>query len=396
MPDFNEISELLAKYPELTIEEQNTLNEWLNKEGAEEIFKSLTDNDSRTALLEDFHKMKSEHGLLWERFHELNFPNAQPVKSRIVLWYSWATYVAAASIIIIAIVGGLKWWGASKVNSVRSTIIIQKSDIQPGGYKARLILDNGSVLDLDSFSRGQAIQQGSTNVYFRDGQLVYQQKENPQGKILYNTLTTTKGQMYAAVLADGSKVWLNSQSSIRYSVSFDQDCREVEITGEAYFEVAKMKSTPFIVKSYGVKIEVLGTHFNINSYNDGDAIKTTLLEGKVKMHASVGNSTVVLQPGQQGKLDMTTYQLTRVDDVDVDEAVAWRFGYFQFNDTDLKAVLNQIARWYDVEVICKGSIPQKKFWGKISRSNTLSQVIMAIEKYGVHCTMQGRQLIVSL
>jgi transmembrane sensor len=396
MPEFNEISDILAKYPDITTEEQHRLNEWLNHEQNEEIYKALTNNENRIALLEELHQMKMQDHRMWEQFHARNFSSAFPLKSKTVWWHSWPTYMAAACIIIIAIIGGLKWWGTNKNDTLKPpAVVAQKNDVQPGSFKARLTLGDGSVVDLDSFSKKQ-LEQGSTTVYTKDGQLVYQPQGKQEDKILYNTLTTAKGQMYATVLADGSKVWLNSQSSIRYPVSFSQDRREVEITGEAYFEVAKMKDKPFIVKAEGVEVEVLGTQFNINTYSDEETIKTTLLEGKVKMHATASKSLVILQPGQQGSLDMATHQLRRIVDVDVEEAVAWRFGYFQFNDTELKAVLSQVARWYDVEVIYQGSIPQKKFWGKISRSNTLSQVIVAIEKYGVHCNLQGRKLIVSL
>jgi ferric-dicitrate binding protein FerR (iron transport regulator) len=250
---------------------------------------------------------------------------------------------------------------------------------------------------VDSFSKDRLVQQGSTNVYNKDGKLVY--KENGKAKsVLYNTLSTEKGQIYGMVLGDGTKVWLNSQSSIRYPVHFKGSERKVEITGEAYFDVTHNAAMPFHVLINGIDMQVLGTEFNVNGYNDEPEIKTTLLEGRVKV--SKGNSVKILSPEQQATYNKETQQLDKVENVDVKEVVAWKNGYFQFKDADWQTLLRQIVRWYDVEVAFNGPIPQRKISGKIPRNSNLSQVLEALETIEsfkdnqVHFKLEGKRIIV--
>ena len=233
--------------------------------------------------------------------------------------------------------------------------------------------------------------------------MVYEQTGNSK-EVLYNTLTTARGQTYATLLSDGTKIWLNSQSSIRYPIRFTGDVRMVEITGEVYFEVAasltrqangKEAKQPFIVKAPGMDIEVLGTHFNINSYLDEDTVKTTLLEGKVKVHSETNNGQAILASGEQAQLNKKSQVLKKVKNVDVDAEVAWRFGMFQFNNADLKTVMRQLERWYDVEVMYQGEIPDVQSHGEIPREFNLSQVLNVLERPDVHFKVVGKKIIVT-
>ena len=387
--EYRVIGELMAKYPAITTEEETVLNEWMAKDGNKEIFESIVDNETRINDFRRFLQIKNETAAAKEKFDALT--TGQSEKPKAIWWNRWSTYMAAASIVLLCFIG-YKWFGGKKITpGAKVPVVVQSNDVQPGQFKARLTLDDGSTVVLDSLNK--QLQQGNTSIVNKDGQLVYEQQGKSE-KALYNTLSTAKGQTYGTVLSDGSKVWLNSQSSIRYPVSFNGDVREVEIDGEAYFEVQKAKD-PFIVKTQGVEVEVLGTHFNVNSYSDEDAIRTTLLEGKVKVHTTSNNTITILQPGQQASLNKQTKQLNKLDDVDVDEAVAWRFGYFKFTNADLQTVLRQIARWYDVEVEYAGKVPKMDFLGKLPRTSNLSQVLATLETNEVHFTIEGKKIVVS-
>jgi len=312
--------------------------------------------------------------------------------------------VAAASLIIaLSLIGSHKWF-VKKEKQVENGApeVVKLNDVKPGQFKAKLTLADGSEVVLDSLSNNRLVQQGSTTVYTKNGRLIYQPKAEGKNEVLYNTLTTAKGQTYSMMLPDGSKVWLNAQSSIRYPVNFSGDVREVEMTGEVYFEVKpsiaylanqKIKKLPFAVKASGLRVEVLGTHFNINAYQDDESLRTTLLEGKVKV--TKGSSLAVLDPGQQAiaKTDENTIKV--VSNVDVDQAVAWKNGLFQFNQTDLKTVMRQIERWYDVQVVYSGAVPNDTYEGKIRMNSDLSQVLSALEKTQTHFKIEGKKIIVT-
>ena len=228
----------------------------------------------------------------------------------------------------------------------------------------------------------------------RNGELVYDGKKNPGNDLQYNTLTTPRGKQFQLVLADGTKVWLNAMSSIRYPAFFSKTERKVEISGEVYFEVAHLtqkvnkseKKVPFIVQvntlaGDGGEIEVLGTHFNINAYNDETAVKTTLIEGRVKVKK--GKEEAVLQPGYQSQV-VNGDPIKVTKDVNVDAEIAWKKGFFTFDRAGVKTVMNQIARWYDIDVEYEdGKIPNELFGGDIQRNARLSSVLKVLEKSGV-------------
>jgi ferric-dicitrate binding protein FerR (iron transport regulator) len=276
-----------------------------------------------------------------------------------------------------------------------------KEDITPGGNKAVLTLVDGSTIILDSASNGILSQQGNVKVQkLESGLLAYTINGSPvteNEEAFFNTISTPRGGQYQVTLADGTKVWLNAASSIRFPVVFTGAERKVEITGEAYFEVAKNAAMPFKVKAAGSEVEVLGTHFNVNAYYDEAAVKTTLLEGLVKVSgpaSTAGQSPRFLQPGQQSAVNREG-KISILNNADTEEAVAWKDGRFQFKSADLKSILRQIARWYDVEVEYKGNA-NLHFTGQLTRNDNVSKVFEKLALTGeVHFRIEGKKIIVS-
>jgi len=256
--------------------------------------------------------------------------------------------------------------------------------IRPGTQKAILTLADGTTVTLDSVADGMIAKQGATQVLkLANGQIRYQAggKMNEQGKPVYNIMSTPNGGQYQLTLPDGTNVWLNAASSIRYPTAFLGSERKVKVTGEVYFEVAKDKSKPFRVTAGDQDIEVLGTHFNVNAYADEGHTRTSLLEGAVSVNK------VLLKPGQaftHGKLGATN----------IEQDIAWKNGVFNFNNQTLAQVMRQLSRWYDLEIIYPEGVPGKEYGGEIGRNLTLDQVLKGLENSGIHFTLSGRRLIV--
>jgi hypothetical protein len=274
-----------------------------------------------------------------------------------------------------------------------------KNDVAPGGDKAILILGDGSKVVLDNTRNGSIGQQGNSKVLKIDaGKLAYNAQstiKNGEPKILFNTISTPRGGQYQVELSDGTKVWLNASSSLYFPTSFVAGKeRVVELKGgEAYFEVAKNKTMPFKVKVNKMDIQVLGTHFNVMAYNDEHAIKTTLLEGSVKINTHLDNKAVYLQPGQQAQLD-NHGDVNVSQNVDIDLAVAWKNGFTAFKSADIATIMRQVGRWYDVDVVYEGVIPERTFTGKISRNANLSDLLRLLEVSKIHFKIDGRKIIV--
>jgi ferric-dicitrate binding protein FerR (iron transport regulator) len=312
---------------------------------------------------------------------------------------SWLRY-AAAAVLLILIGSGiyLLFQGKTSTKEVAKDIPKKqiKKDLAPGGNKAILTLADGKQIVLDEAQNGNLAEHGNTKVIKLDGQLAYNETGNAT-EVIYNTITIPRGGQYQLVLADGSKIWLNAASSLRFPTSFPGKERRVELTGEGYFEIAKNAAQPFKVKissasgEDGGEVEVLGTHFNIMAYSDEAAIKTTLLEGSVKI--THHNKIAMLTPGQQAKLQDQSIKV--VDDVDTEEVVAWKDGYFQFTTASLQQVMRQIARWYDVDISYEGKIPERKFGGKISRDNNASEVLKILELSKVRFRITDKKIIVT-
>jgi ferric-dicitrate binding protein FerR (iron transport regulator) len=268
-----------------------------------------------------------------------------------------------------------------------------KNDVAPGGNKAVLTLSDGSHVVLDSAEKGTIANQGVAHVVkLGDGQLAYKSGGTEEAASLaYNTLTTPAAGEFQVTLPDGSKVWLNNASSLRYPVAFTGKTREVELKGEAYFEIAPNAHQPFKVKVGETLVDVLGTSFNISAYADENNIKTTLLSGSVRV--SDADVRTVLKPGEQAQVNEAG-KMKVLKDVDVDGVVAWKNGWFHFEHADLRTVMRMLARWYDVDVVYEGQISDREFGGDIERKLNLSQVLEILQKNQVRFEIDGKKITV--
>jgi transmembrane sensor len=355
-------------------------------------------------------------------FAEINQSISEPVTSSSYRVQSW---FAAAAVIIAFFAAGLyfssetkeiKQYVADKVISEPkmvsplkrispvSEIEDQKSvmvnDIEAGENKAILTLGDGSKIILDDAKNGILANQGGNSVLkAAEGEVIYsflsEVKDPPtvdeHTAVIYNTIETPKGGKFQIKLPDGSKVWLNAASSLRFPTVFNGSKRQVELKGEAYFEVSPDKSKIFEVNTRNQVVQVLGTHFNINAYLDEPTVNTTLLEGSVRVSDLRTNISQLLKPGEQSQL---SEQIEVINLKNTNEAVAWKEGYFQFDEADIKTVMRQIERWYDVSVVYEGDLPNYRFGGEIERNLSLLQVLKVLEKTKVHFRLEGREVIV--
>ncbi|THU34735.1 DUF4974 domain-containing protein [Niastella caeni] len=414
MEKMNEVINLLYKHirEELTGEESIQLQNWVNESDENrKFFDKVT--DTKRLLINA--RIKSDNlatidlDEAWQELKKMGWEQPAEPKGKLRS-FNWRWYAAAAAIMLL--IAGY-WWLAPRDAKESKPEVVQhetpKNDIEPGKYKAMLTLSDGRKIVLDSAMKGELAKQGNTAIVNKDGQLVYDvSKANSNGRSLegaFNTLTTVKGETYAAILSDGSKVWLNSGSSIRYPVVFTGGERKVEITGEAYFEIAKDASKPFMVTVKDLTVQVLGTHFNINAYDEEAAIKTTLLEGSVSVQLKANSQrSIVIKPGQQAirtthdlrlpdgtslKAGLTTY-----DSPNLEAVMAWKEGRFYFDGADITEIMRQLERWYNIEVVYEGPKPTHFFGGKMERNLNLSQVLRALEYAGAAFRIEGRKLIV--
>jgi transmembrane sensor len=300
----------------------------------------------------------------------------------------WVRRAMTAAAVVLLSVGLFRLWRTYRAESIVQAPVVV---VAPGGNRAVLTLAGGQKILLDSAATGVLAEQGNTHVQkLGDGKLAYEAGGGAGATAapLYNTLTTPRGGQYQLTLPDGTKVWLNAASSLTYPTVFTGGSRTVEMTGEAYFEVAHDKKRPFMVKAGGQTIEDIGTQFNVNAYTDEPAQVTTLLEGAVKVDGHF------LQPGE--KATVTGGGVVDVTKGDPEGAVAWKNGLFDFNDAGLQTVMRQLSRWYNVDVTYEGNIPTRQFQGMIGRSLTLNQVLKGLTKERVHYQIEeGNRLIIT-
>jgi len=312
--------------------------------------------------------------------------------------FQWFKISAVAATILVLFSISIYFYLNSQLNQPQPVAQIIKQDIKPGGNKAILTLANGQQIILTDVKNGQLAQQGNIIIHkTKDGLVVYsatadaKQTNKANAVIAYNTISTPRGGQYQVILPDGSHVWLNAASSIKYPTTFAGNIRKVEITGEVYFEVAHNASKPFSVISNGQTVQVLGTHFNINAYDNEEVTKTTLLEGSVRVIAN--NNIRVLKPGEQSRLapggDL------KVNEANLVETVAWKNGFFYFENSSLQNVMHQLARWYEVEIDYEGKIPNRTFTGKIHRDVNLSEVIEILKFTKVTIKIDGGKIIIT-
>lgn len=287
---------------------------------------------------------------------------------------NYLKWMAAASLLIT--IGAGLFYFMSTPDTSNGAQAITETVFKPGTEKARLTLADGTIIDLEQAANGKLKNKdGIAVTKTADGKLVYdtQQEISAGGKVTYNTVVTPRGGQYKIILPDGSSIWLNAASSLRFPTSFVGDERRVELSGEGYFEIKRNARKPFVVASAEQEVTVLGTHFNINAYKDNNLIKTTLLEGAVKI--SKGKQSYVLAPGQQATLNNSENNISIARNVDVDAAVAWKDGKFSFDETNIKEVMQQVARWYDVEVLYKGDFSNVELTGVIPRGADANHIL---------------------
>jgi hypothetical protein len=366
----------------------------------EDLLKSLIKKES---TFNDEIMNDSDHSVLlnetYEKIKSAITRNKRQNQAIVVPFYKQIWFRAAAVVVFLFLTGATAFFYFNRQqDKVIAHIeeIHQDKDIQPGKNSAVLTLSNGTQILLDSAVNGALAQQGNMRVLKFNGRIAYKADEgNSNVKPVYNTITTTRGNEYLLILADGTKAWLNAASSIHFPTAFSGNERKVEITGEVYFEVAHDRSKPFKVEfsnATGEKgeVEVLGTHFDVNAYPDETNIKTTLLQGSVKVSQS--DKIQMLSPGQQAIISSDKIILKK--DIDVAQITAWKNGYFLFNNTDIQSIMRQVSRWYDIDVSFEGKIPSDGFTGKILRNVPLSKFLKVLEMNDVKVRRDGRNVTV--
>lgn len=388
----NRLKYLLERYTAdaSTPEETRELLEWIKdlKDDAqlkEKIKELWTDSDLNEPL------PQTDWNTIYARIAEIPVIGQRRI---------WPRVWAAAAVVVLLSAGSYFIFNRGAQQPMVATERQQPvNELVPGGDKAVLTLANGKQIVLDSAGKGTLTQQGNIKVIkLDDGRLSYSSSKDKPQEVLYNTISTPRGGQYQVVLADGSKVWLNAASSLRFPVSFTGGKRTVVLSGEGYFEVAHDAVKPFTVSVNGTEVQVLGTHFNINAYADEEAIKTTLLEGSVKV--SKGSAGKMISPGEQAVIansDNTVNPAINVQEVDVDAVTAWKNGRFVFKGDNIQSVMRQLARWYDAEISYEENVTSEEFVGVINRSryDSISDILEIMGKTGtVSFAIKGRHITV--
>jgi transmembrane sensor len=367
-----EVAELLKKYlaGNCTEQEQGILETWYLKYEEKEL--PELSQEKKDGQLEEIWTFLSD---------KIDMPTKEPG----FLW----TKIGVAATVLIAM--SISFYFYKKSDKIESGLTHALShSVKSPNNKAVLTLADGRTIALDEAQNGKiANQAGVTITKTKDGQLVYEGKTKMSA---FNQIATPKGGRYQISLPDGTKVWLNAVSSLSYPAAFTGSKREVRLVGEAYFEVSKNKEMPFVVYTKGQEVMVLGTHFNVNAYPDEVRTKTTLLEGSVKVKVVNSAATALLKAGQQAVFESSQLD---VADIDVAEAVAWKEGYFLFQDEDIRSIMRKIARWYDVEVVYETNVSDKRIGGNISQNKTLTEVLKTLSNTDkFNFKVEGRRITV--
>jgi len=382
----------ILELPELNDENQ----QWLLK------FLETTNQPELKQLLWEYFEKDIEKNLgiqkdtsdrLLRKMHD-KLAIEQPIKKPTVIKMT-SVRMAVASVVMALVVTSIYFLsGKSKpvtlANTSRPAPSTQSHTVEvaPGKDGAILTLSNGTKILLDTLNNGTLAEQQGSKIIKKGTQLIYS-GGGANTEVAFNTMSTPRGRQFQLVLADGSMVWLNAASSIRFPTAFTGKDRKVEVTGEVYFEVAKNPSKPFKVMAKGTEIEVLGTHFNIDAYDE--VTKTTLLEGSVKINTQ--NKTSFLKPGQQAQI-VAGGEIKTSNSVDVEQVMAWKNGRFVFEDADLQTIMSQVSRWYDVDVVYQDKMPKRSFTADISRNTNLSVFLKVLHVSGIHFKIEGKKLLV--
>lgn len=377
-----------------TADEEKELNAWVAESiQNRERFERWRNEELLAHKIRDYYQVDSDaiYQKMNQAIREVSI--AEPAVRAEKVRSLWPRIAVAASIILaIAIIGYFILHKPTKENYAAASV---KSDVSPGGNKAFLVLGNGQRISLTDAGNGMIAEQAGQSIKKTSDGIVVYDRANAGGEHaeqLYNTVEIPRGGQYQITLSDGSKVWLNAASSLKYPAVFNGADRQVELTGEACFEVVKDKVHPFKVKTAGQTVEVLGTLFNINSYPDEKNIATTLIEGSVKVTGET--RLVIIKPGEQA---INNGRQIQVAQANIDNVIDWRNGDFYLNRIDFRVAMRKIARWYDIEVIYDTSVPDNiESGGWISRSKPLSAVLHAMERTGqVHFKLEEKKLYVS-
>lgn len=357
-------------------------------------------SDEESALVESWHLKdlaESDHLPSKEKILEVNEKtkailslHTGYVPEKRVIVKLWPKVALIASLLCVISTIGYYYLSRQDTNL---TAKIQYNDILPGQNKAILTLQSGKKMSLTNVKSGLVAIQGEMVIQKTiGGKLIYHGSPDKNSSTNLNKLETPRGGQYQLELPDGTKVWLNSASSISYPVSFSAKERNVELTGEAYFEVAKDKKRPFKIRTGQQMLEVLGTHFNINAYPDNENILTTLLEGSLKV--SNGLSDKIIKPGQEAITNNQTKTIS-IESADIEKNIAWKNNEFIFNGDNLNSIMKSIGRWYDVEIIYQSNSDQTKYWGVVSRSKNISSVLKMLQSTGkAKFKIEGRRITV--
>jgi len=316
---------------------------------------------------------------------------------------------AAAAVILLFSTGAYLWTHSTKKGSPSASYAAGNTHVAPGKQGAILTLGDGSQVVLDSLGNGLVATQNGTQVSLKGGGLTYDRASaDAKSEVMYNIITTPKGRQFQVTLPDGTRVWLNAGSSLRYTTVFRGGERRVSVTGEAYFEVARNTQEPFKVSVNGkAEVEVLGTHFNVNAYDNETAIHATLLQGTIRVSTAAGKAAqatafVVLKPGQQARIahpdpavgSASSPDIKVINHTDTSKVMAWKNGLFNFEGASLAEVLRQIERWYDIDIVYEKGIPAITFEGKMTKDVPLKDLLVILERSDIHFRIDGRKLIV--
>ncbi|TKC63860.1 DUF4974 domain-containing protein [Pedobacter hiemivivus] len=399
-----EIIRLFKRYlaNECSEEETKSFLELFHSKEHESFFKELIDAElskNADAEFKNMPNIKAELSQVREKVIQETTPSfhREPIQLKL-----WSRRIAVAAMLILCSSAGLYFYLGNQTSNNGQLV----GDIGPGSNKALLTLADGSQIVLDEALKGNLTNQNGVRITKADdGQLVYTINETAQaqnlndgsGKMLTNTISTPRGGQYQVNLPDGTRVWLNAESVIKFPISFvDLKERRVELQGEAYFEVEKDAAKPFFVSTDKQEVRVLGTHFNISSYKNELDTKTTLLEGSVKVRLlnTKRVSQKVLKPGDQSQIRATSAQINVVT-VDPQSEIAWKNGRFFFENEPIEDIMKQIKRWYDVDVEYEDNMAGKTIWGSVTRYGNVSKVLSVLESTGgVHFKIEGRRIIV--
>jgi len=381
--DMNRITALTVKYlrKEITPAEMEELEAW--KKQSPVNAQRFEDRVNAENLAESIAIMEEAEHIKQKARENLRFPGQ--AKVRTLPWLR----LAIAAVFIGLIATGIVLWQEKQEKPIPQAGVTVTHDLAPGGDRAVLKLADGSTITLDSAHNGLLASQGSSQVMkTANGKLVYNQDGTSQS-IGFNEVETPRGGQYALTLPDGTQVWLNAQSSIRFPTAFTGATREVTVTGEAFFKVAKDKAHPFRVTAAGTTIEDLGTEFNIQAYTDESSLQATLVEGAVRV--SKGNERADLQPGQQVSV---TSSIGKISNVDTEPFTAWKDGLFEFNSADIETIMRALGRWYDVDIKYEAGKDQHTFTGQMNRNAKASEVLRVLSTSGYHFRIDGKTITV--